>query len=224
MIWHLLLKNCTIYLFADDTKLYIRVLRNQVSQFLLDDLHAVFNWCKVWQLSLALSKCAILPIRGIRSDSVKPKYVINGTELETVEHARDLGDYVSGNLKPAYHISQIVRPAHRIECQIHRAFVSTDHSFQMQMFNTYVRPRLEYCSVIWNPYLKRDIWSLEKVQRRQTKRMAGLWNVQYEDRLIQLEQISLQKRRLCIDLIMLFNIVHGLCAIKFETMFKYTLY
>src|SRR5256885_5212960 len=44
-------KNCTIYLFADDTKLYLRVLRNQVSQFLLDDLHAVFNWCKVWQLS-----------------------------------------------------------------------------------------------------------------------------------------------------------------------------
>jgi len=32
-------------------------------------------------------------------------------------------------------------------------------------FTIYVRPILEYCSVAWNPMLKKDIEILEKVQR-----------------------------------------------------------
>ena len=32
------------------------------------------------------------------------------------------------------------------------------------LYNTYVRPYLEYCVQIWNPYLKKDIECIEKIQ------------------------------------------------------------
>ena len=41
----------------------------------------------------------------------------------------------------------------------------------MRAFVTYVRPILEYNSIIWSPSLVRDIEQLEKVQRRFTKRL-----------------------------------------------------
>jgi len=38
----------------------------------------------------------------------------------------------------------------------------------MRAFNTYVRPILEYATVVWSPVLKQDIPKLEGVQKRFT--------------------------------------------------------
>jgi len=46
-----------------------------------------------------------------------------------------------------------------------------DTSCLIRAFNTYVRPRLEYCSVAWNSLLVKNIEQLEKVQRRFNKRL-----------------------------------------------------
>jgi len=42
---------------------------------------------------------------------------------------------------------------------------------------------LEYCCVVWSPGFKKDIYRLEAVQRRFTKRLAGLDYMSYWDRL-----------------------------------------
>ena len=47
-------------------------------------------------------------------------------------------------------------------------------------YSTYVRPHLEYASSAWNPYRKKDINALERVQRRATKLVPDLWNLDYE--------------------------------------------
>ena len=46
----------------------------------------------------------------------------------------------------------------------------------------YVRPILEYNSVIWSPSLVRDIQQLEKVQRRFTKKLLGMKSLSYSER------------------------------------------
>ena len=45
------------------------------------------------------------------------------------------------------------------------------------------RPLVEYNSIIWSPATIRDIDSLESVQRRFTKRLPGLKNLNCYDRL-----------------------------------------
>ena len=42
---------------------------------------------------------------------------------------------------------------------------------------------LEYCSSIWNPYLLHDIDRLETIQRAYTKRLTGLRDKSYNERL-----------------------------------------
>ena len=46
-----------------------------------------------------------------------------------------------------------------------------------------VRPHLDYAAQFWSPYYRKDIGSLEAVQRRMTKMIQGLRNLPYKDRL-----------------------------------------
>ena len=40
-----------------------------------------------------------------------------------------------------------------------------DPAVLMMAFNTYVRPILEYATVVWSPFLKKNIRKLEVVQK-----------------------------------------------------------
>ncbi len=46
-----------------------------------------------------------------------------------------------------------------------RVFTSPDSKLLMRAFKTYVRPILEYACEVVNPYLARDVETLERVQR-----------------------------------------------------------
>ena len=59
----------------------------------------------------------------------------------------------------------------------------------------FVRPHLEYCIQACTPTLRRDIETLEKVQRRATKLVPSLRNLPYEDRLRRLNLPTLEERR-----------------------------
>ena len=78
----------------------------------------------------------------------------------------------------------------------------------MKAFCTFVRPTLEYCSVVWSPALK-NIHRLEAVQRCFTKRLAGLHDMSYWDRLDYLNLDNLYNRRIKSDLLMTYKILNG---------------
>ena len=80
----------------------------------------------------------------------------------------------------------------------------------MQAFLTYVRPTLEYASPIWSPHTLKDITAIESVQRRFTKRLTGLFDLNYHDRLSNLGLETLELRRIKNDLILAYKIIFGL--------------
>ena len=59
--------------------------------------------------------------------------------------------------------------------------------------------RLEYCSLVLSPYLKKDILSIEKVQQRVAKMIPSISAQNYEERLKRTGLISLENRRLRAD-------------------------
>ena len=62
------------------------------------------------------------------------------------------------------------------------------------MFKTYIRPLVESNTPIWNPFNLGDIKIIENVQRKFTKRLPGMRNLSYNERLSQLEnQRNLEK-------------------------------
>jgi len=88
---------------------------------------------------------------------------------------------------------------------LHRRFIS--RNMLAHDYRVYVRPLLEYNSVIWSPRLKCDIEAIERVQRRFTKRLPGYHKYSYSERLRLLQLPSLETRRLQNDLIWCYKIV-----------------
>jgi hypothetical protein len=76
-----------------------------------------------------------------------------------------------------------------------------DTNLPVRAFNVYVRPLVQFNSVIWSPCLKQDIEAIERVQRCFTKRLPGFNKYSYCERLARLNLPSLDLRRLQNDLL-----------------------
>ena len=90
---------------------------------------------------------------------------------------------------------------------ITRCFSSKNPDVKVLAFKTYVRPILEYASVVWNPFRICDINNIEIVQRRFTKKIIWTLNLSYEDRLTYLKLDRLEIRRILFDATLAFNFI-----------------
>ena len=120
-------------------------------------------------------------------------------------------------------LAKIAAKAHQRANCILRAFLSKDINLLMRAFIVYVRPIVEYCSVVWSPSLKKDIELIEEVQPRFTKRLPGLKHMSYNERLHYLGLSSLELRRLHLDLIYYYKIVFGVVNLNFSDFFEFSL-
>ena len=76
-------------------------------------------------------------------------------------------------------------------------------------YKAVVRPHLEYCIQAWRPYRKKDIDTLERIQRRATKMIPELRDLSYEECLKECGLTTLETRRLRGDQIEVFKILKG---------------
>ena len=72
---------------------------------------------------------------------------------------------------------------------------------------------------VWSPSHIYLINEIESVQRSFTKRLPGMRTLSYTDRLDRLELQTLEYRRLIADLVLYYNIVHGLSCINVTSFF-----
>jgi len=82
----------------------------------------------------------------------------------------------------------------------------------LSLYQTLVRPHVEYCSCAWNPHYRKDKELLERIQRRFTKMindMNGKTNEDSLDRLRCLRPWTLEGRRNRQDLIEVFKMYRG---------------
>jgi len=91
-----------------------------------------------------------------------------------VEHVQ-YGIIVDSSLKFDKHISLIVHKAMNRSRLILKCFHSGDRVLLTTTSCIYVRPILEYCSLVWSPHFKYLITKIEHVQRYFTKRLKGCW-------------------------------------------------
>ena len=148
-------------------------------------------------------------------------FKLDDQTVQFVNTVRDLGVQFCSNLTFASHIDKIVAKAHARASLIHKCFLSKDATTLTKAFINYVRPILEYASVIWSPYHVGEIAKLESVQRRFTKRLVGLRYLTYSDRIKFLKLDSLEERRLRFDLMFTYKILFGLVNVNWSNMFAF---
>jgi len=83
------------------------------------------------------------------------------------------------DLKWEKQCSEAVRKANRMLGMIKRNFIDRSKETIILLYKSLVRPRLEYCCEIWSPYYKKDIKLIEGVQRRVTKLVTGMQELNY---------------------------------------------
>ena len=103
---------------------------------------------------------------------------------------------------------------------IKRNFIDRSKETIMALYKSLVRPHLEYCIPVWNPYLINHIKLLERVHRRSTKLVQLIEKWQYDERLQYLGLTQLDTRRVRSDLVETFKIMNGIYDVSRESLFE----
>ncbi len=77
------------------------------------------------------------------------------------------------------------------------------------MYKGLIRPKLEYTQAVWNPYLQGSIYAIKAVQRRATKLIPGVSNLEYSELLKKLNLTTLSCRRARGDMLETFKYLKG---------------
>jgi hypothetical protein len=203
-------------LFADDAKIYIQNDSGRNTARLQTDLNEISRWSNTWQLNLSISKCNVLHAARHPHPS---QYSIDNIPITGTEHAKDLGVYISRDLKFTHQCQKVASAALRASSCILRNFTVKNAEFLRQMFITFVRPQVEYATVVWSPWHKSDINLIERVQRSFTSKIPGIAGP-YPTRLATLKLQRLELRRLIFDLTEAYKILHGHSPLKSNDFFQ----
>ena len=93
------------------------------------------------------------------------RFFLDNFQLSIATSVRDLGIIYSDCLEFDEYTEQIGRYAYVKSNHILRAFNTRNVKILFRVFTTYVRPILEYCTLIWLPSEKYQIDAIEKCKK-----------------------------------------------------------
>ena len=214
----------TVKLFADDAKLYTVISDESSAANLQSSLDYILSWSDHWQLKLSPSKCTVMhlsnPKAGISNSSSNATYSLSGLTLPSVLTVTDLGICFDTHFSFRPHVNHIVAKASQRAKLIRKCFTTRDPKLLSKAFSVFVRPILEFSSVVWSPYFKIDIKRIESVQKRFTK--ACLPKLSYNERLSALGLQTLETRRIMSDLTTCHKILNNNIDVDFNSFFYFS--
>jgi len=195
--------------FADDTKLYRGISSEQDKIYLQGELGTVYTWAKENNQEFNAKKFESITF-GF--DQKNPGCYTNsqGIAIENKTVVKDLGIMFSSDGTFNVHIASLAAKGKKLSGWILRTFTTRARSPLITLLKSLIIPTVEYCCPLWAPRDQTNIKLLEKVQKYFTKRIEGMYEVHYWDRLKQLRIFSLERRRERYIIIYVWKVLHGL--------------
>ncbi len=128
-------------------------------------------------------------------------------QLETIDTQKDLGIVISSDLKTTKHCIEVEKKCNRLQGYIKRQFQYRNKKIVVTLYNSPLLPYLQYCIQFWSPSLIKDINRLE-IQVRATKLITEIRHLSYENKLQTLGISTLKARRIRLDIIQMYKILH----------------
>lgn len=200
-----------ISMFADDTKLYQLLKTTLSGDELEESLHKLEEWADRMQMRFHPGKCKVMHL-GTKNPN--KNYMMNDGKggmhvLEVVTVEKDLGVHIDNQLKFTAHCEAKINTANKTLGFIRHSFQHLDKEIFTLLYKALVRPHLEFASCVWSPQHKYNKDAVEKVQRRATKLVPGLYNLSYSERLQELNLETLEFRRRRADMLETYRILNG---------------
>ena len=212
------ISHSTLRLFADDCLLYKTIESPQDAIDLQQDLLAMQTWENTWLMRFNISKCFVMRVTQSTKYKISYDYQLHNTILNSVNHCKYLGVVLQSNLHWSKHVQEISAKANSTLGMIRRNIKKAPKRVKEQIYQTLIRPQLEYASTVWSPWLKQDIIELEKVQRRAARFVHNnYWPLASVAQMIfNLDWESLEARRQKARLSMLFKAINDFIEIPME--------
>jgi hypothetical protein len=154
----------TVRLFADDTIAYLAVTSEADAVDLQSNLNKLGIWEKKWKMEFHPDKCNVLTITiSKEANPIKFEYKIHGQTLKSVNNTKYLGCLITSDLRWTNHINSICDKANKTLGFLHRNLNIGSTTTKQNVYNSLVRPIVEYASTVWDPYTQKDIHTLEMV-------------------------------------------------------------
>ena len=122
------------------------------------DVTAVASWIEDNNLSMQPAKCCSMVISRKKSCALPPSIIFVGDcPLAKVSSVKYLGVQINSDLSWSTHINNLCCRARRLTGLLYRRFYNNaDTKTLLQLYKTFISPHLEYCSIVWDPYLSKD--------------------------------------------------------------------
>ena len=200
----------TMSSYADDSKLINTIKSWRDNHNLKIDLSKLYEWTKNNLMEFNSTKFEVLKIG--KNDDLKDCYYENpeGQNIPEVTTAKDLGVHFNDKGDFSDHIQVKTSKAKQMSGYILRTFIIRNPEPLMMLFKSLVLPHLEYCVIVWNPYLQKEINMLEQIQRSFTSKLEGMSELNYYQRLKKLNIYSLERRRDRYMILYIFKILYNL--------------
>ena len=136
----------------------------------------------------------------------------SGNIIAEKEHIKDLGVTISNRLIWTKHTEEVVSKARVMSSWALRTFATRKKDPMITIWNSQVRPVLDYCSPLWSPCPTdfKNIDLLEGAQRSFTRKIDGTEGMNYSQRLKVLKMYSVQRRHERYKIIYIYKIKEGL--------------
>ena len=205
-----------IRLFADDSILYREIRGDEDHAILQQDLNTVFKWADTWQMSFNASKCQLLTITRKTKPSLF-NYNVDNQLIDRTSSHKYLGVTITSDMSWNQHIANIRSKACSTLGIIRRNLGPCSQAIKLKAYQMLVRPQLEYAAAAWNPYLAKNNYSLESVQRQAVRYILSVYDrkTSISPLLQQLDLDQLVIRRLLHQCTMFYKIHYNLVSISF---------
>lgn len=170
-------------LFADDSSLFVSAsdLRD-IEGILNHDLILVSAWARQWLVNFNPNKTEAM-LFSYRQSEEYPNLIFDGVNIKFVSDHKHLGLIFSDNMKWNVHIESILNRASRMIGIMRKLKYVFSRRALNQTYISFVRPVLEYSSIVWDGCTVEQRNSLEKLQNESARIVTGLTKSVSLDRL-----------------------------------------
>ena len=170
-------------LFADDSSLFVSASNLRDIEGLLNhDLILVSSWAQQWLVNFNPNKTEAM-LFSFRQTDEFPTLVFDGVDIKFVPNHIHLGLIFSDNMKWNAHIESILDRASRMIGIMRKLKYVFSRRALNQTYISFIRPVLEYASIVWDGCTVEQRNSLEKLQNEVARIVTGLTKSVSLDRL-----------------------------------------
>ena len=209
----------TTRLFADDSSLAVSSQNIVDMETILNtDLSSITQWSKQWLVNFNPSKTEVMFFTLAQRD--RPSLYFEDTPLSFVDHHKHLGLTFSHDGSWHSHIENIVNSASKVLGSMRMLKFKLKRQSLNQIYVSYLRPIIEYASLVWDNCTNYEKETLDKIQYEAARLVTGLTrSVSIERLLNEIGWVSLSDRRIIQKLILVYKEKQGNLPIYLHEIF-----